>query len=372
MLYLPDEVFDRLKDLKGQQAAKVLAVGFFGCLDWFLCRSLTRNETLSKKLGINSVYLSTAKSLLIREGWFMKDPEFAGYGVIPLIGVKELEERRIWKFQNSKEEKRNSLLNSQQKFWNFQTKNLDIPKNFSLSPYITYPSKSTTTTSSDEENLDIPNFPLPEKIRRSHEATDEYVEAMIAAGAYNPRLNPDLVRYIWRDYKFDCMQRPKPKTPDRREFKGWLNNYREPVQLKMPNVAAPLQAPDFTAPKPTPLPAHSLRDALYTPDQLSPLDYFQVLTGKSLSRYDRECFERYAEADPVLLKAAIAKSIILARSTVRNFSYCTHVIEEFLSPEGGFSRDYFYGYLTRQLKEYFAEKFLSEQLEDKSATEGGS
>ena len=345
MASVPDEAFDRFHELK-LPAAKVLYVGYCRFRNTLTGRCLTRNAKIAARAGLNEAYLSTAKTELLKKGWGVKDPEFPQYGFIPLVGIADFERRRRDALKAMSDEKFWIFQNSREKIWDFQKNFLDIPK-FSGRSLIYVPGDHTnlsTTSSSDDENLDIPKFSSSSQRTDSEPCDELYVERLIEAGAFPPQLTPANVRFTFRELKFDCAERVPPCAPTKREFKGWLRTAAKsmPQQALLPHTGgAEIVTPDFQQ-------AHA-------PAADSPLQFYSLCTGNPLKERDHLAFERVKHLEPVVIKAGILYSILHANAHVNSFNYCVQAIEYFAAPESMFLPSYF-NYLFEKFNQFVNSK----------------
>ncbi|HEX8556703.1 MAG TPA: hypothetical protein VF668_01300 [Pyrinomonadaceae bacterium] len=257
MGFTPDEAGDRIIEYKLKPSAAILySYGYCRFRNVLTGRCYAKNETLAAATGINIAQLSTSKTQLLatedeegnqRAPWIVRDPENLKWGVIPVMGAREFEERRRWKWRSMSEEDRWKFQNSGELIWNFQTGNLEKPNLQNMCQIIDVPRNVPSSTSdAAASNLEIPKQGKPGD-GDEEPVTDTYVEQLIRMGAYPPNLNEATVRYVWREMQFRAATDSAPWTPTRKMFRGWLRNQRAIVQAELPEMAAPVVAPRFDA-----------------------------------------------------------------------------------------------------------------------------
>lgn len=281
MSFTPDEAEDRMHELGRYHAAKVLYGAYCRFRNTLTGRTNVHNEKLSARSGIELTQISVSKRLLLEKGWVVRDPEELKYGVIPVMGAAEFQNRRAWKFQQMEEPERWAFFNTKVRVWNYvkselvaasfnvlsrraeesdwANPNLTVSTsggvqqvnwakpNFKLGlaqseedasllslPY-REPSSSAAAAASNWAN---PNLTVQQadSDKTSEICDPGYPERVIEAGRYPPELTPDEVRRVYRHFVFDCTERGN--NPSKKLFNGYLKREAE-EKLHRGQIALP-------------------------------------------------------------------------------------------------------------------------------------
>jgi hypothetical protein len=237
MSFTPDEANDRMHELGKKHAAKVLYGAYCRYRNTLTGRTNVHNETLAERAGIEQTQVSASKTDLLDAGWIVRDPEALRYGVIPVMGAREFQNRRAWKFQGMKEDARWAFLNQKVKVWNYVKSELVAAS---------FPILSMRADSSD---WDKPNL-TGSTFQPSELCDADYLERVIQALRYPPELDERDVRRVYAHFTFDCADRQQP--PTKKLFLGYLRREAEEKlrrgQLTLPATGgAPMVEPRFDA-----------------------------------------------------------------------------------------------------------------------------
>ena len=245
MTFLPDEAADNFKDLEKPQAA-VAYVTYCRFRNHLTGRCRAHPKTIAVRSGINVAYLSTMKTVLLDKGWIVRDPEDLRYGVIPIKGAREFEERRRWELSQMKVEDIWKFQNGDELIWNYQKGHLENPNFGAAGSLFNVPSSDPSTAAA---RLEIPNENSVREGRaagRQQAIDDAFVARLITEQAYPPTMTQAEVRQVFLDLKFDCAVREPPQLPTWGEFRAWLTNYRRPAQEALPHTgSAPVVKAQF-------------------------------------------------------------------------------------------------------------------------------
>jgi hypothetical protein len=363
MAFTPDEATDNFYLLGKKQVAKVLYTGYCRYRNTLTGRTNVRNEKLAERLGINIAQLSTSKTQLLGEDpevplphpFIVRDPEDLKYGVIPVMGAREFQQRRIWKVKGMSEEELWKFQNSGVLIWNYQAGKLEIPNLRTLSHIIDVPSNkpdiSTPSSSSADDAINPPALKNSPKDSRNLPCDEAYVAAMIEAGAYPPHLDPPTVWHVFRELSFECSLREPAEKPTRAEYKGWLRQQRRIVQAPLINTtgAAPLIEPVFGVDREmSSLLARQIEaDArLKEVHAMTPLQFYADCTGNTLTAADLRAAEKVLHVEAFRAKAAIALCFARATEPIRHFNFCLEEIE-IAASDPALTQEYFYASLVR-------------------------